>query len=62
MGEFEKELALLENEKEKWKSRSSMHDNRDQSDYSRRVLIDKEIRELTARFISERNHLENENR
>lgn len=37
-------------------------ESRYQQDFQRRVLVDREIRELTSRFINDRNHLENENK
>ncbi|CAD8121037.1 unnamed protein product [Paramecium sonneborni] len=67
IGEYEKKLALLQMECEQWRVKyqnrdKESEDQRYQNELSKRIQIDREIRELTARFISDRNQLEQENR
>ncbi|CAD8123417.1 unnamed protein product [Paramecium sonneborni] len=67
IGEYEKKLALLQMECEQWRVKyqnrdKENEDQRYQNELSKRIQIDREIRELTARFISDRNQLEQENR
>ncbi|KAM3135963.1 hypothetical protein pb186bvf_011953 [Paramecium bursaria] len=66
MGEYEKRIALLQNDLEQWKTKSlnkekETEDLRYQQELQRRVQLDREIRELTARFIQDRNQLDQQN-
>lgn len=74
MGEYEKRHALLSSELEGYKSRQQTklswclilreqesEEGRYQQDFQRRITVDREIRELTSKFISDRSHLEDEN-
>ncbi|CAD8196379.1 unnamed protein product [Paramecium octaurelia] len=67
IGEYEKKLALLQMECEQWRVKyqnrdKESEDQRYQNELQRRIQVDREIRELTARFIADRNQLEQENR
>ncbi|CAD8155565.1 unnamed protein product [Paramecium pentaurelia] len=67
IGEYEKKLAQLQMECEQWRVKyqnrdKENEDQRYQNELQRRIQVDREIRELTARFIADRNQLEQENR
>ncbi|CAD8204726.1 unnamed protein product [Paramecium pentaurelia] len=67
IGDYEKKIAQLQYESEQWRVKyvnreKESEDQRYQKELQRRISIDREIRELTARFISDRNQLEKENR
>ncbi|CAD8123538.1 unnamed protein product [Paramecium sonneborni] len=67
IGDYEKKIAQLQYESEQWRVKfvnreKESEDQRYQKELQRRIQIDREIKELTARFISDRNQLEKENR